>query len=149
MSSSWPSDACALHPETKLRIGPSTLSTIIIVLCFLLLLGQSALNVQRARMDKEGRMFNTGCMIIQIGFFWMYFLHYTRCRPWTGWFLYVFISTLAVMLFALIVPPPPSQKDDFLGIRMTGVGESPIFIIPSSTDGVSPPSTGEITPIKQ
>lgn len=113
MSLFSPNDACPLHPETKTRMGPGFASTFVIIVCFLFLLANASANTIRARSERKGELFNIGSLLIQFGFFYLYFVYYVNCRPWTGWFLYVFVALAVLLIFGLFVPPPENtvKKD--------------------------------------
>jgi hypothetical protein len=105
-------DACLVNPRTNARIGPGIVSTTVIVVCFLFLLADASVNVRRAQREGEGRL-NAGLtLVINVGFFALYFAYYMQCRPWTGWFAYVFVGYLVVMLVGIVVPPPKSKTEE-------------------------------------
>jgi hypothetical protein len=106
------SDACRTDPHTNTRIGPGFMSTVVIVICFLFLLADASVKVRRAHIHEEGRL-NAGLtLFINVGFFGLYFVYYMRCRPWTGFFGYVFVAFLVVLLASFFVPPPKPKEDE-------------------------------------
>ena len=85
-------DACRLDPITKLRQGPSTVSSVVIAFFFLnLLFNVIHSGFQIRIMGLTSRQIAVRLFVIALECFAfaMYFMLYQKCRPWLGWFCFL------------------------------------------------------------
>ena len=117
-----PDDACLLDPISKRRVGPSGVSTVMLALFALGAVGSMctltrtalAPNVAAAhRLTSAAAVLLTGAAVA------LYYVYYARCRAWTGWFLFLVVSSFAASVVASTADPAAAgaKEDDHIRIR--------------------------------
>jgi hypothetical protein len=102
-------DACTLDPNTKQRVGPSGVATIILVLFTLSAVANVLTMSQQARIAPQTRITLIVGSLLSVLAIYMYYAYYSRCRPWTGWFLFVVVTSFAASVAA---SPHFTQKNN-------------------------------------
>lgn len=99
-----PEDRCTTDPVTLKRIGPGAISTFFIVF-FGTLLFVNVLSMLFWSKFKKGKqkLFLYFSILFNLFTFYLYWAFYSQCRPWTGWFLYVFLGFALLFILALFV----------------------------------------------
>jgi hypothetical protein len=89
-------------------LGPSALSTVIIAILFLSMLGGIVGDMLWMKMDLKAyqRLAIAGGILIQCLALWVYYIYYEKCRPWFGWFCFVTGSVLASAVVLIVFFDP-------------------------------------------
>lgn len=71
-----------------------------------------------------------GCMAIEMAFFYMYYMYYSKCRAWSGWAIYVFASLPLIALFSAFVTSPADEKRNWFNFPVETDGSGPHMELP-------------------
>lgn len=92
-----PQNQCPLDPVTKNQQGASGLSTFFIVVIGLFALVSTLYTSHVAVRSVDTKPVHTAVLFVGLLVYWigfaLYFVHWRKCAPWTGWFLF-FIGTV-------------------------------------------------------
>lgn len=115
-----PFDECMLHPQTKERVGPSTLAgTIFVLMAILVTIGTVANSEYAVQHRKRITVLRLVFVLLGIGLhlygLYVYWTYYRFCQAWTGWFMLLLCSLIGSGLVAwgLSFPEPEPEREVF------------------------------------
>ena len=119
----WPpQDACITDPKTGLRQGPGTLSFFVWILfaiglalgTLVVFLLERLLAGLMGAVGSRSNIYISVYSLLLIAYLGMYvwFTFQQRCRPWTGFLLYVVSGMVLPPLVLFLLPRPEVQTDE-------------------------------------